>query len=200
MANAALSLPHDAPEQDSWVCFHGVTWEDYRRVLAMRGENSAPRITYLEGELAIMSPSRSHERIKSILGRLVESWCLHHDVRFTTLGSWTLENEEAERAVEPDECYQLGDGDEERPPELAIEVVWSHWRIDKIDVYRKLGVRELWIWRDGALTLRALRGEAYEPIERSEVLPEIDLDQLVGFLDRPTTYDAIRDYRAVLEG
>jgi len=30
--------------------------------------------------------------------------------------------------------------------------------------------------------------------------PAIDLDQLVTFLDRPTTSQAIREYRAALQG
>src|SRR5687767_3755204 len=33
----------------------------------MRGDHSAPRISYLEGEVEIMSPSRNHEIIKSAL-------------------------------------------------------------------------------------------------------------------------------------
>jgi hypothetical protein len=32
----------------------------------------------------------------------------------------------------------------------------------------------------------------------SEVLPGIDLDELLSFLDRPTASHAMRDYRAAL--
>lgn len=37
----------------------------------------------------------------------------------------------------------LGSEDAERP-HLAIEVVWTSGGLDKLDVYRKLGVREVW--------------------------------------------------------
>jgi hypothetical protein len=42
------------------------------------------------------------------------------------------------------------------------------------------------------------RGEQYEDAVASEVLPGIDLAQLVGFVDRPTTSQAIREYRDAL--
>jgi hypothetical protein len=41
-----------------------VKWEDYQRFLRLRGDHSVPRITFLEGELEIMTPSRSHESIQ----------------------------------------------------------------------------------------------------------------------------------------
>jgi hypothetical protein len=48
---------------DQIITFHRVSWEDYERMLEIRGDKSAPRITYLEGELEIISPSKDHEQI-----------------------------------------------------------------------------------------------------------------------------------------
>ncbi len=186
-------------DEDHIIQFAGVSWEDYERLLVMRGDHSAPRITYLEGRVEIMAPSRSHESIKSFIGRLVEVWCAAHDVEFTTVGAWTLKRRKEDAGAEADESYVFGpDPDEERYPDLVIEVVWTHGRIDKLDVYRKLGIREVWYWRDGALQPYALRGERYEPVDASEVLPGIDLAQLVSFLDRDTTSRAMREYRDAL--
>jgi Uma2 family endonuclease len=83
-------------------------------------------------------------------------------------------------------------------PHLAIEVVWTSGRIDKLEVYRKLGVREVWYWRSGAIQPYVLSGQRYKLVKRSAVLPRIDLVQLASFLDRPTTSQAIRDYRTAL--
>ena len=67
MARAAPFHDHDdTPEGDHIVVLHDVTWEDYERVLEIRGEHSAPRLSYLEGELEIMSPGQDHEFIKSL--------------------------------------------------------------------------------------------------------------------------------------
>lgn len=191
----------DRPHEDHVVQLHDATWEDYERLLQIRGDRSAPRITYIEGTLEIMSPSRSHEIIKSILGCLVEVWCLEHQIRFTTVGSWTIKEKAKDRGAEPDECYLFGDPDDAAVrPDLAIEVIWTSGRLDKLQVYRKLGVREVWYWRQGVLTAYALRDdERYEEVAGSEVLPGIDLAQMASFLDRPSTYDAINDYRAALK-
>lgn len=182
------------------MLLRGATWADYQRLLELRGERRAPRLAYLEGVLELMSPSQEHEQLKSWIGRLVEVWCLEQGVEFASYGSWTLESKETERGVEPDECYVFGNVSDRQRPDLAIEVIWTSGGLDKRDIYRKLGVRELWTWRRGRFTLWALRGDSYQEVPRSEVLPGIDLDELTQFLDRPTTSQAIRDYRAALQG
>ncbi|MEA3278160.1 MAG: Uma2 family endonuclease [Pseudomonadota bacterium] len=192
----------DRPTEDQVVLLSGVSWEDYERLLAMRGDHSAPRIAYLEGEVEIMSPSQTHEGIKSMIGCLIEVYCLERDIPFSTFGSWTLQSQDRSRGVEPDECYIFGDpasssGGDERP-HLAIEVVWTSGRIDKLDIYRKLGVAEVWYWRKGRIQPFCLRGGHYVPAEESEVLPALDLQLLTSFIDRPTTFDAIRGYREAL--
>lgn len=192
-----LQSRDDRPTEDHVVMLSGVTWDDYERLLAIRGDRSSPRLTYLEGDLELMSPSRDHEFIKSVIGSLVEAYCLDHAIRFSAYGSWTLKDMPSKRGAEPDECFVIGDHDVERP-HLAIEVVWTSGRLDKLEVYRKLGVGEVWYWRNGRLQPYALRGERYEEITRSEVLPDLDLELLVQFLDRPTAYDAIVDFRAAL--
>lgn len=189
----------DRPQEDHYVHLRGATWADYQRLLELRGDRSAPRITYLDGCVEIMRPSRSHESIKSILGRLLEAYCLENDLEFSTYGSWTLEDKEAERGAEPDECYVFGRDLDPKRPHLAIEVVWTSGGIDKLEVYRKLGVPEVWYWRRGKLTPFVLRGEHYEEVPRSVALPGIDLEELVLHLEHPTTSAAIRAYRAELQ-
>ncbi|HEX7235595.1 MAG TPA: Uma2 family endonuclease [Gammaproteobacteria bacterium] len=189
----------DEPREDHYVHLHGVTWADYLRLLEIRGDHSAPRITYVEGTLEIMSPSRTHEEIKSYIGCLVEAWCLERGVEFTPYGSWTLKNKRKKRGAEADECYVFGpEPKRKRRPDLAIEVVWTSGGIDKLNVYRELGVREVWYWEDGRIGVHVLRGADYEAAPASEALPGIDLEQLASFLDRPTASQAIRDYRAAL--
>jgi Uma2 family endonuclease len=199
MLAVTTAVPDSRPQEDHFVRFRGATWADYQRVLELRGERSAPRIAYLEGLLEIMTPSRPHESIKSIIGCLVEVWCLEHDIEFSTYGSWTLENKELERGAEPDECYMFGTDTERSRPDLAIEVVWTSGGLNKLEIYRKLGVPEVWYWRRGKIEPFALRGDQYEVLEQSAILPGIDLAQLASFLDQPTTSQAIRAYRQALQ-
>ncbi|HEY3237803.1 MAG TPA: Uma2 family endonuclease, partial [Polyangiaceae bacterium] len=163
----------DRPVEDKIVLLRDATWADYQRHLEMRGDHSAPRFAYLEGVLEIMSPSFTHESIKSLIGSLVEVWCLEKGVEFTTCGSWTIEQKEQRRGVEPDECYVFGDVTDPQRPDLAIEVVWTSGGLDKLEIYRKLEVREVWFWRRGQLTVHSLRGESYVQVSTSAVLPGI---------------------------
>lgn len=188
----------DGPREDHFVHLHGATWADYERLLEMRGECSVPRITYLEGTIEIMSPSQTHEVVKSTIGRLVETWCLERGVAFTTVGSWTLASKKDECGLEPDECYVFGELGQSARPDLAIEVVWTSGGIGKLDVYRKLGVAEVWFWRKGRITVHRLRGDQYVEVPQSVALPGIDLDRLLEFIERPSTSQAILDYRAAL--
>ena len=199
-----MSQPAPAPpaagqlQADSIIVLENVTWADYQRILEIRGERPVPRLTYLEGVLELMTPSRSHEAIKSMVGRLVEAWCTEKGIPITPYGSWTLEDKEADRGAQPDECYVLGDATEPERPDLAIEVIWSRTGIDKLDVYRKLRVKEVWIWESGEIRVFELRDTTYVPIERSRVLSGIDLATLLRFVGvRPMTR-AVAEYRGAL--
>ncbi|MEJ7732930.1 MAG: Uma2 family endonuclease [Polyangiaceae bacterium] len=202
LALRKLEHRQDTPaDEDDVVYLSEATWADYQRLVAIRGDRSAPRITYLQGLLELMSPSRSHDVIKSRIGRLVEVYCLERGIEFDACGSWTIGDRRAKRGAEPDECYVFHGIENPKRPDLAIEVVWSSGRIDKLDVYRKLGVREVWYWRRGEprrIQPYVLQAERYRASKRSKVLPGIDLAQLVGFVDLPTASQAIRAYRAEL--
>ena len=166
-------------------------------MLDIRGESAGVRMTYLKGALELMSSSVHHELIKTMIARLLEAHALERDITLNGYGSWTVRKEELERGLEPDECYVLGTEPPERP-DIAIEVVWTHGGIDKLEVYRGLGVSEVWFWREGRIEVYVLRGDSYEGVERSELLPELDLEHLTGFLDRPSQTQTVREYRLSL--
>lgn len=194
-AGRRARVRHD-PARDTIVVLHGVTWEEYERLLDVRGEDSAPRIAFLDGEVEIMSPSMPHESIKSRIGCLVEAWCLEKGIEFSAVGSWTLKNRRQRRGLEPDESYVFGVVPKARRPHLAIEVVSTPRRMSKLEIYRRIGVSEVWVWRDDRLTVHVLRDGAYEEAPKSAVLRGIDLNDLVGCLDRPTDSQCIRAYLA----
>jgi Uma2 family endonuclease len=105
-----------------------------------------------------------------------------------------------QRGAEPDECYIFGNAQDRVAPDLAIEVVWTSGGINKLDVYRKLGVNEVWYWSRGRIDVYLLRDEQYELAPVSQALRGIDLRQLERFVDQPTTSAAMLAYRAALRG
>jgi Uma2 family endonuclease len=180
-----------------------VDWRGYEQLLAMRGESSVPRITYLKGLAELMSPSRYHEIDKTRFARLLETWSETAGVPLEGYGSWTLKEEAKERGAEADECYtvrRVAKSDDDRP-DIAIEVVWTSGGINKLEVYRKLGVREVWFYERGKLRFFALRREAddvYREIPRSELLSELPIDILLACMQEPDQTSAVRALRAAL--
>lgn len=161
-------------DPDQRVTFHGVSWKEFELMLAIRGDQAGVRMTYLEGELELMSPSRSHEGIKTTLARMVEAYAMRQGLVVEGYGSWTLRNAPRERGVEPDECYMVGSATKDRP-DLAIEVIWTSGGIDKLEVYRGLDVGEVWMWQHGVIDVFVLRDDVYTKLPASEVLPDFDL-------------------------
>lgn len=200
-ASARVSPREDADDAaehvDQRVILHGVRWSDFEAFLRMRGDDAGIRIAYLEGELELMTPSIDHEGIKTTIARIVEAYAEERGIAFNGYGSWTLKRPRKRRAIEPDECYVLGT---HRPkaPDLAIAVVWTSGGLDKLDIYRGLGVREVWIWQRGSITVHAMRGETYVAQAKSTLLPHLDLNLVASFVPAEDQTDAVRRFRHAL--
>ena len=182
---------------DQRVTLQDVTWADFEMILAIRGDKGGVRMTYLDGVLELTSPSIDHEGIKTVIGRLLEIYALEMDIALNGFGSWTLKRAVRARALEPDECYSIGVGRPARP-DLAIEVIWTSGGIDKLEVYRGLGVGEVWMWRDGVIEIHVLVGDQYERRQRSSVFPDLDLAELASFIEPEEQTGAVRRYRDLL--
>lgn len=191
---SAYARTDDTPSEDHKVVFRERTWADFLQMLEWRGDVSSPRFTFLDGTLEIMSPSFNHEAIKSLIGSLIEYWALERGVVLTSAGSWTLKEESRSTGIEPDECYVVGER-REQLPDLAVEVVWTSGGVEKLDAYRRLGVREVWVWRRGRIGVHALNDNGYVPRIGSEVLPGIDVDKIAELVDSPSTTHALRAWR-----
>jgi len=193
-------LPHEISDRiDHRVILHGVSWRDYEALLAMRGESSGTRVAYLQGELELMTPSPDHEKLKTMLARLIEAFAEEKTLDLDGVGSWTIKEEAKKRGLEPDECYVLGEKQEPPTiPDIAIEVVWTSGGLNKLAIYQGLGIPEVWFWKGGELTFHILREEGYVRAERSEKLSDLDPNLLVRFMRGSGQTQAVREYRKAL--
>ncbi len=198
MASQVTAPPGElVPTADQRLVTYGVPWSHYETQLALRGERPVPRIAYLEGALELMSPSKEHERIKSYIGRLIEAYALERGIDLSPYGAWTLKSLPNQSGLEPDECYIVGDQSKDTP-DLAIEVVWTSGGIDKLEIYRRLGVGEVWIWKNTHIDVHVLREQRYHRAETSHLFPDLDLELLCSMLDRPTALQAVKAFRDAL--
>jgi len=181
-----------AVSEERRILLSNVPWFTYV-VLRDSLDSSGVRMTYLKGSLEIMSPSRAHEVDKKQIARLFELFCLERDIPLYGYGSMTCRREEKQRGLEADECY-CRDRDGE-VPEVALEVIVTSPLIDTLEVYRGLGVREVWVYRNGRFEVHALRGERYERIATSEIFPEVDLAAIARYVAMPDQHAALRAFR-----
>jgi Uma2 family endonuclease len=194
---AAQSLfPIEPAADEQRFVVSGVPWETYV-MLREALDHTNLRMTYLEGTLEIMSPSRRHELQKTQIARFLELFCLERDIPLYGYGSTTWRSEAKARGLEADECYSRGERD---LPEIAIEVIVSRGLVDKLEVYRGLGIREIWLFEAGAYTVLTLRDTGYVKIPSSEVFPEVDLARIVQFAMRTDQHAALREFRDELRG
>lgn len=199
-APAAIPAGEYVPTADERIVMYNVPWSHFEVQLALRGDASVPRMAYLDGALELMSPSKGHERTKSYLGRLVEVFALERGMVLSPYGSWTLKGAPELAGVEPDECYIVGPDQDKDRPDLVIEVIWTSGSIDKLEIYRRLQVSEVWFWKNNALSVHVLSEGRYQTAERSALLPALDLALLCTFMDRRSATEAMRDFRDALRG
>ncbi len=54
--------------------------------------------------------------------------------------------------------------------------------IDDLVIYQGLGVPQVWFWQNHQFSLYYLHDDQYEPISKSEFLPNLDLNVLASFV------------------
>jgi Uma2 family endonuclease len=183
-------------EQDVCLLMSGVSWQYYEQLLLKLEDNASLRLVYLDGVLEIVSPSRRHEGIKKRIATLLEAYFEETDTEYFPLGSTTFRSEEQRGGSEPDESYCIG---AEKPiPDLVIEVVLTSGGVDKLTVYQRLEIPEVWFWQNDQLVVYCLRGTQYEQSDRSQLLPQLDLEVLATYINHPQPLAAVKKFRRSL--
>ncbi|MGH3088799.1 MAG: Uma2 family endonuclease [Rubrobacteraceae bacterium] len=178
------------------VLLRNVSWETYERLIAEREERRVPRFHYDRGVMEIMSPSKRRESISRVAALLVEILVLEMDLDVESAGSTTFKREGKARGFEPDECFYFSENIErvrgkenldleagDPPPDLVIEVDVTNPSLDKLGIYARLGVAEVWRFSGGAAEILVLRGEGYEAEDTSRALPLLTCDALIRFVN-----------------
>jgi Uma2 family endonuclease len=188
-------------------------WDGYLGVLEAF-KNRRIKITYDRGALELVSPSAKHERIKTLLARIIEFSSIERQVDAVGAGSRTFRRKVLEKGLEPDECYYVNRGplpdvddeessDEEYPvPDLALEIEVSCSALDRLGIYRAMGIAEVWRYTaQHQLIVLSLGPQGYEEVQESRFLPFLPpgkVAQLVKFGLKVTSLELIKELRAWL--
>jgi len=164
------------------------TWQQFLDLEAWLADTPGLRITYLDGNIELMTLGETHEAIKGVLRFLLEVYFVEKNIRFFPVGSATRRDQTKDVSFEPDESYYLGE--KKAHPDLAIEVIISSGSINKLEKYRRFAISEVWFWQNNQLSLYHLRESGYAQISRSELLPELEVDLLLKCLQIPDILEA----------
>lgn len=205
------SLPVRTPERSEHIVLYDVPWEAYQRILDAFGDRRL-RHSYLCGTLEIMSPMKSHDAIKTFLGRMIETIADVLDIDIQCMGSTTLTREQVSRGLQPDECYYIANEQLVRgtlfydpvnhpPPDLAVEVDVTHAAVDRSEIYAGIGVAEVWRWKEGRMEFFRLQKGEYRPIKKSlsfPFLPAKFLEGLLGRYEGSSERELLRELKALV--
>ena len=151
-------------------------------------------ILFLNGVLEIQkNPGKKYQIIKERIASLIEIYLEFLELDFTPTGSVTLENEFEKVKKEGDESYELGAN--RKRPDLVIEVVVSSGGINKLEAYKRLQIPEVWFWMNDELLFYSLGNEGYEAVSKSQLLPSLDVDLLMGCINIENHAQALREFR-----
>jgi Uma2 family endonuclease len=191
------------------MVLESIDWRTYRRLLRIFAERPGIRLTYDRGALEIMSPLPSHEGIAYLLGRFVDTLTDELNLAVRAARCTTFWRKRKRRGLEPDNSYWIASepqvhGKDDRelrrgpPPDLAIEVEVTHSPLDRLSIYAKLGVPEVWRFSEGKGAFLLLQKGAY--VEGPSLsFPGLKAPDLLPFLAQYGKLDdttLVRQFRA----
>jgi len=181
------------------VILHGISWQTYLQILTELGDHRASRLAYAQGVLEITMPSDRHETHKKLLERMIETLTEELNLPAKSFGSTTLNRADLEHGAEPDSCYYIQhvsqiqgrqvDLATDPPPDLVLEIDISSPSSRRIDIYRQLGVPELWCYSGGRVQMYRLQNGEYVPCDLSPSFPLVSTAVINQFLQQAETQD-----------
>jgi Uma2 family endonuclease len=182
----SLDLPINREKllrEDRILTITGVTWEEYQNFSSE--EYLGYRASYFQGEIFIVSPGLNHEIIASVIDRLILAYCDKYEILEFPFRQTRLEAV-GQAGREPDIAYSFQT--RKFQPDLVVEVIFSSGDLNELKAsYQNIGIPELWIWKKNKITFYLLNNKGYQEIKFSQILPKIEADYFIQFINRAIT-------------
>ena len=175
------------------VLLKNISWQKFEGLLLELGEHRASRLAYDQGILEIMVPLPEHEYFKDALGDLIKDLADELGVEYECLGSTTWKREKALGGAEPDNCFYIQslpailgsleiDLSQDPPPDLIVEIDITSKSIDRLPIYARLGIPEVWRYDRKQLRLLQLHNGLYVELETSLAFPGFPVKSILNFV------------------
>jgi Uma2 family endonuclease len=139
------------PVPESRILITCVNREFYETLLCLVGDKHV-RLSYLNLDVELMTPSQDHENDAVLLSEVVKVVAEGLELDHWPLGMTTWKVDRA--GLEADECFYLANASSvfarqselgvDPPPDLAIDVEISRSFVSRLKIYAELGVPEVW--------------------------------------------------------
>lgn len=186
-----------SPVGEQRIVLRNIRWDTYMDLVKANQDNSAPRMTYANGVLEFVAPSADHEETAASIDALVQVVAEGWEIAYRNLRSTTFQRDDLERGFEPDSSYYIQSLDQIRgqrsidlhtdpAPDLVVEVDITSPSIDKLPIFARLNIPEVWRYADETLVILELDNGGYSERTHSIAFPLLSAAELNRF---------IRDYR-----
>lgn len=195
---------------DERFVLHGVDWNVYEAIATALGDRST-RLTFDGENLEFMRPSRIHEWYGNLVGRMLEAIGFEFGIPICGGGSTTFRRRDVARGLEPDECYWIQNEPAVRgkreldlrvdpPPDLAIEIDVSRSSLDRLAIYAKSRIPEIWRFDGESVHIHMLQDDgSYAEDDASRCLPPLPVHEIAQFLQPDGSVDDTTRVRRFVE-
>jgi Uma2 family endonuclease len=204
MATVSLPLEQDREEireeRRQRFVFRAVDWSTYQAFQHALGERHL-RLTFDGENLEIMTVSLLHDFLSRLLGRFLVVLTEELDMPLRSAGSMTLDQEDVNRGLEPDECFYIIneprvrgkkelDLERDPPPDLGMEIDISRSSLNRLAIYAAIKVPEVWRYDGENLFIYQLNATGeYELSARSKYFRMVPMEAVKEFLSRKNEMD-----------
>ena len=172
---------------------HHVSWQEFEEILAEFEDNPSFRLAYDRGTLEIMTPLPEQVGYKEIIGDLIKDLADELELDYASFGSTTWKKEATLAGSEPDNCFYLQnekavrgrldiDLTQDPPPDLVLEIDITSKSLDRLPIYARLGVPEIWRYDRGILKIYHLQAGQYQETDFSLAFPSIPVKEIPDFI------------------
>lgn len=184
------------------VLLHDVSWAEFEAILWELGENGGVRVAYDKGWLELMVPLPEHEYFKQSISIAIEDIAEELNLDYESYGSTTWRRRARQAGIEADNCFYFNneasirgklaiDLERDPPPDLALEIDITSKSLNRLPIYARLGVPEIWCYDrcydrcydNGALKIYWLQHGQYVEVTQSQVFPSLAIQELPSLIE-----------------
>jgi Uma2 family endonuclease len=180
-----------------------VSWTTYESIGESLAHRRGVRLSYDAGNLEIMTTSTRREIYKKQLGLFIEIMAEELTRPFATAGSMTFNRKDLGKGIEPDDCFWFQHELKMRckltwvplldpAPDLVLEIDVSPSILNRPAICGALGIGEIWFYNGEALRVLRLQADGtYLKVDKSQIFPEVPIEQILAFLEATETKDLL---------